>query len=321
MPKLSTLIVSVLSMLIITGGASVTVLPPGLRREITVPYCEDNSDHLISVFRRDDHDNNRDASREELSNSAQEALAAPPCNNNFHCNLAHNRRKIKKYATAEAQQRAEMQPMLAEPSEIPFGARALEKGIQVEGIWTPDCHSARQSTAHSESRPESIASAPKQISTMPPGDNIQGPERTYQPVSNSNLFDPRSPSKVLDVEHGRLNDIYVSRTTRSPQLDSRGNIGGESFPDSEKHRSRGWFGARSSWVKKPFESSKRRSTHDGHRRTSSESFRRRISKLIDENIRTNPDEIYQLRAINQEAVEARRTASLTRSQGPSYAGP
>ncbi|OOG01050.1 hypothetical protein ASPCADRAFT_511872 [Aspergillus carbonarius ITEM 5010] len=227
----------------------------------------------------------------------------------------------KKYATAEARQRAEMQPMLAEPSEIPFGARALEKGIQVEGIWTPDCHSARESTTHSESRPISIASASKQMPMMPPGDNIQGPERTYQPVSIPNLFDPRSPSKVLDIEHGRPGDIYVSRITQSPQLDARGNTGGESFPELEKHRSRGWFGTRSSWVKKPFESTKRRSAHEGHRRSSSESFRRRISKLIDENIRTNPDEIYQLRAINQEAVEGRRTASLTRSPGSSYAVP
>ncbi|RAK95791.1 uncharacterized protein BO80DRAFT_314548, partial [Aspergillus ibericus CBS 121593] len=177
--------------------------------------------------------------------------------------LAYNRRKTKKYATAEARQRAEMQPMLADQSEIPFGARALEKGIQVEGIWTPDCRSARQSTAHSESRPESIASASKQMSTMALGENIQGPERTYQPVTTSNLLDPRSPSKVLDVEHGRLEDIYGLRTIRSPQLDARGNIGGESFPNSEKHRSRGWFGARSSWVKKPFESSKRRSTQEG----------------------------------------------------------
>ncbi|RAK95792.1 uncharacterized protein BO80DRAFT_429634 [Aspergillus ibericus CBS 121593] len=87
MPKLSTLVVSVLSILIIAGGSSATVLPTGLRREITVPYCEDNSDHLISVFRREGHDDNSDTNREEVGDSAQVDLAAAQCNSNFHCHL------------------------------------------------------------------------------------------------------------------------------------------------------------------------------------------------------------------------------------------
>ncbi|OJJ73919.1 hypothetical protein ASPBRDRAFT_64545 [Aspergillus brasiliensis CBS 101740] len=230
--------------------------------------------------------------------------------------LAYNRRKTKKYATAEARQKAEMQPMLAEPSEIPFGARALEKGIQVEGIWTPDCRSARQSTTHSGSRPESIASAPRAMLTTSTGEDIQGLERTYQPAPSPSLYDQCSSSKVIDIEHGQSEYIYLSPTNQSLQLDGAVDIGPECSPDSDKRRSR-WFGARSSWIKKPFDSYKRRSTPEGLRRTSSESFRRRISKIIDENIRTNPAEIYQLRTINQETIEGRRTPSLTRSQGPS----
>ncbi|GKZ33210.1 hypothetical protein AbraIFM66950_003002 [Aspergillus brasiliensis] len=157
--------------------------------------------------------------------------------------LAYNRRKTKKYATAEARQKAEMQPMLAEPSEIPFGARALEKGIQVEGIWTPDCRSARQSTTHS-------------------GEDIQGLERTYQPAPSPNLYDQCSSSKVIDIEHGQSEYIYLSPTNQSLQLDGAVNIGPECSPDSDKRRSR-WFGARSSWIKKPFDSYKRRSTPEG----------------------------------------------------------
>ncbi|OJZ88127.1 hypothetical protein ASPFODRAFT_530361 [Aspergillus luchuensis CBS 106.47] len=232
--------------------------------------------------------------------------------------LAYNRRKTQKYATAEARQKAEMQPMLAEPSEIPFGARALEKGIQVEGIWTPDCRSARQSTTHSGSRPESIASAPKPTLMALTGDDIQGLERTYQPAPSPSLYDQCNSPKVLDIEYGQSDYISLSPTNQSLQLDGPIIIEPECSPDLDKRRSR-WFGARSSWVKKPFDSYKRRSTPEGLRRTSSESFRRRISKLIDENIRTNPAEIYQLRAINQETLEGRRTPSPTRSQGFSNA--
>ncbi|PYH88679.1 hypothetical protein BO71DRAFT_488571 [Aspergillus ellipticus CBS 707.79] len=218
--------------------------------------------------------------------------------------LAYNRHTMKKYAAAEARQRAEMQPMLSETSEIPFGARALERGIQVEGIWTPDCRSARQSMVLSGSRPTSIVSAPIPVPSMAPG-NIQGPERVYQPASIPTILEPHSACKVPDIEHGRPENTYASRTNRSFQLDSRGRGHNEldCLANPDKRRSRGWFGARSSWVKKPFEGYKKRPVLDGRRRTSSESFRRRISKLIDENIRTNPAETYQLRAINQEVVE------------------
>ncbi|KAL3261955.1 hypothetical protein ABHI18_003265 [Aspergillus niger] len=117
--------------------------------------------------------------------------------------LAYNRRKTMKYATAEARQKAEMQPMLAEPSDIPFGARALEKGIQVEGIWTPDCRSARQSTTHSGSRAGSTASAPRPMLMTLTGDDIQGLERTYQPAPSPSIYDQCSSPKVLDIEHGQ----------------------------------------------------------------------------------------------------------------------
>ncbi|PWY83149.1 hypothetical protein BO94DRAFT_599612 [Aspergillus sclerotioniger CBS 115572] len=87
MPKLPILIVSVLSILMLTGGIFATVLPQGLRREISVPYCEDTPENLITNLRRDDHDGNSDAGREDVGDSTQEDLAAPPCNTNFHCNL------------------------------------------------------------------------------------------------------------------------------------------------------------------------------------------------------------------------------------------
>ncbi|KAL2011613.1 hypothetical protein VTN00DRAFT_4331 [Thermoascus crustaceus] len=53
--------------------------------------------------------------------------------------LAYNRRKLKKYAAVEACQKAEQHRDLdleeIRRNDIPFGARALESGIQIEGIW------------------------------------------------------------------------------------------------------------------------------------------------------------------------------------------
>ncbi|CAL5871059.1 uncharacterized protein PFLUO_LOCUS5304 [Penicillium psychrofluorescens] len=52
------------------------------------------------------------------------------------CVLAYNRRNLRRHAAAEARakENALLLPMLHE-DEIPFGARALESGMQTEGIW------------------------------------------------------------------------------------------------------------------------------------------------------------------------------------------
>ncbi|RDH38921.1 hypothetical protein BDQ94DRAFT_134889 [Aspergillus welwitschiae] len=86
MPKLSPLIVSVLSIFVLVGLVSATVLPRNIRCEITAPYCEDKTGHLITTLRRDVH-GDYDADVEDLSDSAQDELAAPLCNDNSQCNL------------------------------------------------------------------------------------------------------------------------------------------------------------------------------------------------------------------------------------------
>ncbi|KAJ5767041.1 uncharacterized protein N7511_004657 [Penicillium nucicola] len=77
--------------------------------------------------------------------------------------LAYNRWIIRKYAAAEAQAReeeAEQYPMLHR-DEIPFGARALESGIAIEGIWVSNfntpAHSPCQPATPVGSRPASPA--------------------------------------------------------------------------------------------------------------------------------------------------------------------
>ncbi|OJJ73918.1 hypothetical protein ASPBRDRAFT_29082 [Aspergillus brasiliensis CBS 101740] len=86
MPKLSTLIISVLSIFILAGVVSATVLPRNFGREITAPYCEDKTGRLVPTMRRDVQDN-YDVGIEDISDSAQNELAAPLCNDNSQCNL------------------------------------------------------------------------------------------------------------------------------------------------------------------------------------------------------------------------------------------
>ncbi|CAG8886441.1 unnamed protein product [Penicillium egyptiacum] len=63
------------------------------------------------------------------------------------CVLGWNRWMMNKYAAKEAKEReeeAEVYPMLHK-DDIPFGARALEGGIEVEGIWISDPNTPTQS--------------------------------------------------------------------------------------------------------------------------------------------------------------------------------
>ncbi|PYI17024.1 hypothetical protein BO99DRAFT_404624 [Aspergillus violaceofuscus CBS 115571] len=191
-----------------------------------------------------------------------------------------------------------MQRILAETTEIPFGARALEKGIQVEGIWTPKEYSPRQSIIMPGDTPELPSPVQSQPSLVP-ASGVQRPTRSYQLAPNHNLLNPRLSMKIPDIELG-AEAMRVFSTNSAPQPTIRANSETEAIVDpGKKRRSRGWFNPRNSWVRKPFESYKRMSKHEGHHRTSSESFRRRISKLIDESIQTGSTETYQLRPIDQ----------------------
>ncbi|KAG0155378.1 hypothetical protein PDIDSM_954 [Penicillium digitatum] len=63
------------------------------------------------------------------------------------CVLGWNRWMLSKFAATEAKQReeeAEVYPMLHK-DDIPFGARALERGVEVEGIWVSDPNTPTQS--------------------------------------------------------------------------------------------------------------------------------------------------------------------------------
>jgi hypothetical protein len=66
------------------------------------------------------------------------------------CVLAFNTWMTRRYADAESRQKdqeAELYPMLLK-DDVPFGAKALERGVQVEGIWVSRNNTPHSSTLH-----------------------------------------------------------------------------------------------------------------------------------------------------------------------------
>ncbi|PYH87281.1 hypothetical protein BO82DRAFT_428029 [Aspergillus uvarum CBS 121591] len=327
MPSFSTSIVSGVAVLMVIGGAAANAVPPQTQtRNITVAcpgiYCDNESYRSLPIMARGDAEGFVDATDDELDSSADNDATVDTCYNRSQCEvlagllaivliysfcvLAYNRRVTNKYAAAEERERTEqateMQRILAETTEIPFGARALEKGIQVEGIWTPKDYSPRQSTIMPGDTPELPSPVQSQPSLVPVS-GVQRPTRSYQLAPNHNLLNPRLSMKIPDIELG-AEAMRVFSTNSAPQPPISANSETETPIDPGKmRRSRGWFNPRKSWVRKPLESYKRMSKHEGHHRTSSESFRRRISKLIDESIQTGSTETYQLRPIDQGPID------------------
>lgn len=83
------------------------------------------------------------------------------------CVLGWNRWIISKYAATEAKEReeeAEVYPMLHK-DDIPFGARALERGVEVEGIWI--------------SAPNTPTQSPCQPATPVPSQPASPPPRSF----------------------------------------------------------------------------------------------------------------------------------------------
>lgn len=66
--------------------------------------------------------------------------------------LAFNTWMTRRYADAESRQKdqeAELYPMLSR-DDVPFGAKALERGVQIEGIWVSKNSTPHSGTLHPE---------------------------------------------------------------------------------------------------------------------------------------------------------------------------
>ncbi|KAJ8196623.1 hypothetical protein LV157_001597 [Aspergillus fumigatus] len=232
------------------------------------------------------------------------------------CILAYNRRMTRKHAAAEAYQRiergTELHPVSTGGSDIPFGARALEKGVQVDGIWisTSNTSSPAQLATPNASRPTTpVVKQTHQSSDADMASDVQPRWHKEQPALKAVGDDFRqcvapSGKEIADSSKSNSRDsdrLFGNQLTHSniitPQ-ESQNSAG------SDRRSSRGFFGPHSSWLTKSPEKTKRKSVVDGHRRgQSSEDFRRRISRLIEENIQTRPKEEFQLKPLPRDGVQ------------------
>ncbi|PYH88680.1 hypothetical protein BO71DRAFT_445089 [Aspergillus ellipticus CBS 707.79] len=104
MPRLSTVIVSGLSILAVAGGASARVLPREARYDVGLSHYEHDADQAATILRRDDDESNTYANTEtsdisevndinevndvnDVENSEETESAPPLCNNNQHCDF------------------------------------------------------------------------------------------------------------------------------------------------------------------------------------------------------------------------------------------
>ncbi|KAL4874814.1 hypothetical protein BJY04DRAFT_211784 [Aspergillus karnatakaensis] len=235
--------------------------------------------------------------------------------------LTYNRRKLRKQAAEEANQRAEegaeVVEIHSESNEIPFGATALEKGIEVEGIWTMKRHSLIRPASIMEKRRSSVLGSllrPKSVAS-----SIHTPRTIEVQTPRAVENDPLQALNALDGQADVLESIHIDtfRSSRPPKL----NIGGIGSSDGQKldrPLSRGWFASRSSWMK-PIVGYKRMSAREGRRRGSSEDYRRRFSKLFDETLPPGPPrptEKFQLTPIYQGSSESIGNESLDKTIGP-----
>ncbi|RHZ65563.1 hypothetical protein CDV55_105231 [Aspergillus turcosus] len=233
------------------------------------------------------------------------------------CVLTYNRRMTRKHAAAEAYQRiergTELRPVSTGGSDIPFGARALEKGVQVDGIWisTSNTSSPAQLATPNASRPTTpvVKQVPK-TSAADTASHVQSRWHTEQSAFHAPGRDSRrtvasSKQEIADTSKSNSGDSdrlpenqLIHSDIVTPQ-ESENSVG------SDRRSSRGFFGPHSSWLTKSPDKGVRKSVAEalGHRRgQSSEDFRRRISRLIEESIQTRPKEEFQLKPLPRDGV-------------------
>lgn len=79
-----------------------------------------------------------------------------------YCILLYNNWKVRRYAAIEAREKeeeAELYPML-KMDDVPFGARALKRGVYVEGIWAANHNTPSPSPRFVGTPIESRSSSP-----------------------------------------------------------------------------------------------------------------------------------------------------------------
>ncbi|GAM41422.1 hypothetical protein TCE0_042r14530 [Talaromyces pinophilus] len=95
-----------------------------------------------------------------------------------------NRRKVKLYNQAFADESGRIRNIVSPDgtriSDVPFGARALESGIQVDGIYTPGRYTPRQGTLRQNAAGSPVLGVPTPLTPT---------------VTRASQYEPYSPQK------------------------------------------------------------------------------------------------------------------------------
>ncbi|KAJ5420438.1 hypothetical protein N7465_002957 [Penicillium sp. CMV-2018d] len=115
------------------------------------------------------------------------------------CVLGWSRWMIRKYAATEAKEReaeAEVYPMLHK-DDIPFGARALERGVEVEGIWVSDPSTPTQSPCQPATPVPSQPASPAPTSLYKKVDTSKASAGSQSPMISPKPMPPAARREVV----------------------------------------------------------------------------------------------------------------------------
>lgn len=220
----------------------------------------------------------------------------------------------------------EQHPMLNCTPEIPFGARALERGVQIEGIWVSSSETLDQipkeftrPNPNSTSRPTTpMTGSPLKMIDI--NDDGSDPFPRFPAASHAT-----TPSKPVDG-NTTSDDGNLSGSSNAPRASQQSYRTVATYPETRAsqdlgpRQSRQWFGPRSSWITKPISYKRWSGVSQGGLTTqqfkcnqngklihigafiddhcqSSEEFRRRFSKLFDEQLQVRPVDTFQLNTV------------------------
>ncbi|KAJ5379179.1 DNA recombination/repair protein RecA monomer-monomer interface [Penicillium cosmopolitanum] len=142
-----------------------------------------------------------------------------------YCSLVYTRWKMRRYAAIEARQKeedAELFPMLKR-DDIPFGARALERGIQIEGIWISNPNTPVQSPQLPGTPFETLPPSPAGRPFMLPSPSSTSSSialdcvPTSQSLPTHRSSPPQSLRPVYQAYHPEIDIVTANKYTYEPQ--------------------------------------------------------------------------------------------------------
>lgn len=161
------------------------------------------------------------------------------------CVLVFNTWMTRQYADAESRQKheeAELYPMLSR-DDVPFGAKALERGVQVEGIWVSNPNTPHSSTIHSETptTDQPPSPAPRKYPVRPP---TPASSVAVESVKNGRISLPADTPATLSSEEDIVtvnkhkDEPHTPGGLHTPVMSSQI----PSSPSTVNHHSKGFVG-------------------------------------------------------------------------------